>query len=119
MRIRLLMIIGLCVAEPLLADDPLAGLADPTRPSAYGSGGESGARAGLVLQSTVVSPERTLAVISGQRVAVGEKIQGAEVVAIRPYEVILNRAGKQSALRLLPKSDVEKRTIEAIPDANH
>lgn len=111
-------IAGLLTASPLWADDALDGLMDPSRPSSYGAatGGHGG---GLVLQSTLVSPQRSVAIISGQRVAVGGKIAGADVVAIRPFEVTLSRAGRQSTLRMLPKSDVEKRLVEAAPHAKN
>jgi hypothetical protein len=108
---------GLVAATPLWADDLLDGLADPTRPSSRGAAVAGVSRGGLVLQSTLVSPERSVAVISGQRLAVGGSIGGAEVLAIRPYEVILRRAGKQSTLRMLPKSDVGKQIVEAAPNA--
>lgn len=111
-------IAGLMAATPLRADDLLDGLADPTRPSSHGAAVTGASRGGLVLQSTLVSPERRVAVISGQRLSVGGKIGGAEVVAIRSFEVILKRSGKESALRMLPKSDVEKRTVEAVPHAD-
>ncbi|MHB8455918.1 MAG: hypothetical protein ACYDDO_14765 [Acidiferrobacterales bacterium] len=98
------------------ADDSLAGLTDPTRP--YGSAGEwSRGHAGLVLQSTLVSPRRRLAVINGREFTVGEHVGGAEITAIRPYEVVLSRAGKQSSLRLLPKLGIERRIDEGAPDA--
>ena len=111
---------GLVVTTPLWADDLLDGLADPTRPASHsGALAPSVSRGGLVLQSTLVSPERSIAIISGQRLAVGGTIAGAEVVSIRPFEVILSRSGKESALRMLPKSDVEKRTVEAAPNAKN
>ena len=109
--------IGLVLATPLWAGDLLDGLADPTRPSSRGAPMAGVSRGGLVLQSTLVSPERSVAVISGQRLAVGGSIGGAEVLAIRPYEVVLRRAGKHSTLRMLPTSDVEKHTVEAAPNA--
>ena len=117
MRTKLLILLGLLVVIPAWAGDLLDGLADPTRPSRSGAG-EGVSRGGLVLQSTLVSPRRRVAIISGQRVSVGGKIGGAEVVAIRPYEVILSRSGKESTLRMLPKSDVEKRSVEAAPNAD-
>mgnify|MGYP006358078315 FL=1 len=109
--------IGLVLATPLWAGDLLDGLADPTRPSFRGAATAGVSRGGLVLQSTLVSPERSVAVISGQSLSVGGRIGGAEVLAIRPYEVVLSRAGKHSTLRMLPKSDVEKHTVEAAPNA--
>ena len=110
-------IAGLVVATPLWADDLLDGLSDPTRPPTHS--GVMVSRGGLVLQSTLVSPERQVAVISGQSLTVGGRVGNAEVIAIRPYEVVIRRSGKESTLRILPKSDVEKRTVEAAPNANN
>lgn len=105
------------LAGPIWADD-LEGLTDPSRPSAHGTQGNEGVnRGGLVLQSTLLSPERQFAVINGQKLTVGERIHGAQIVAIGPHEVILNRSGTRSALRMVPKSVVEKH--EALPDAHH
>lgn len=111
------LLLGLMLAQPALASDPLEGLADPTRPSHRGVVAEQN-RGGLVLQSTQVSAQQQVAVISGQRLTVGSKIGGAEVVAIRPFEVILRRSGKETVLRLLPKLPVEKHKNESAPDAN-
>jgi MSHA biogenesis protein MshK len=113
-------IASLVVATPLRADDLLEGLSDPTRPPSHGAVATGvTSRGGLVLQSTLVSPERQVAVISGQSLTVGGKIGDAKVIAIRPFEVVLSRSGKESALRMLPKSDVEKRIVEAAPNADN
>ncbi len=87
---------SLLMIAPASADDALAGLVDPTRP-----GGER--QAGLVLQSTLVSPERKLAVINGRLVSVGEKLGHAVVTDITSHEVVLNNAGRETRLRLTPK----------------
>jgi len=84
-------------------------LSDPTRPATYsapaGGGGAKAERAygGPVLQSTMVSPLRKRAVIDGKTVAVGDKVADAQIVDIRPYEVILRRGAQQTSLRLMPK----------------
>ncbi|MCK7577903.1 MAG: hypothetical protein MZV65_20445 [Chromatiales bacterium] len=36
---------------------------------------------------------------------VGDRVGDAVVVDIRPYEVILNRGGRESRLRLVPRLD--------------
>jgi len=98
------------------ADDSLTGLIDPTRP--YSAGAMSSqSRGGLVLQSTLVSPRRRLAVINGHAFSVGERIGGAKIVAIRSYEVILSRAGKQNTLRLVPKLGIERQRDDDVPHA--
>ena len=119
MRANTYIVIGLMYlfAGPAWADD-LDGLTDPSRPSARGAqGDERVSRGGLVLESTLLSPERQFAVINGQKLTVGERIHGAQIVAIGPHEVILNRSGTRSALRMVPKSVVEKH--EALPHAHH
>jgi hypothetical protein len=112
-------LILLAVAGSARAEDGFDGLSDPTRPSSRSGGGDGPvSRGGLVLQSTLVSAERRFAVINGQKLAVGQHIDGAQIVAIGTYEVVLNRAGRESVLRLLPKSTVEKHRVEAQTDAS-
>lgn len=78
-------------------------LPDPTRPS-YIAGGD-----GLTLQSVIVSPGRRLAVIDGRAVKVGDRVGGAVVTDIRPYEVRLRRGGKEIALPLLSPLATKKK----------
>jgi len=104
-------IIGMCTLAalaPALADEPL-GLGDPTRPSTaeganYGVGG-------FVLQSTLVSPTRKLAIINGRALTVGARMGQAVVTDIKPYEVTLNNAGQVIHLRLSPKLEKERKVI--------
>lgn len=117
LSLRWLTLAGLLLVLPAVADD-LDGLADPSRPS-WNRAVSDDTPSGLVLQSTQVSPQQQVAVISGQRVMVGARVGGAEVVAIKPFEVVLRRSGKDTVLRLLPRLNVEKNTIEAVPDANN
>jgi len=80
---------------------------DPTRPMDYspptGGRAKSERSYGPVLQSTVVSPLRKRAVIDGKAVVIGDKVNDARVVDIRPYEVILRRGDRDTSLRLMPK----------------
>ncbi len=90
-----------------------ATLVDPTRPADVAeipaAGGSGGARArGPELQYTMISPSRRVAVINGKSFIVGEKFEGAVIVDIRPYEVILSKAGRETSLRLLPKVVTKK-----------
>ena len=118
MRTYIVMSLIYLLAGPAWADD-LDGLMDPSRPSNRGAQGDEGINrgGGLMLQSTLLAPERQFAVINGQKLTVGERIHGAQIVAIGPHEVILNRSGTRSALRMVPKSVVEKH--EALPYAHH
>ena len=102
-------IAGLVVATPLWADDVLDSLADPTRPSSRGAVVTGVSQGGLLLQSTQVSPRRRVAVINGQRLSVGDAIQGATVTDIQPFQVTVQRAGRDIALRLTPPLAKEKR----------
>lgn len=81
-----------------------AELVDPTSP--YWSGGErtSTRRSGLVLQSTVVSPNRKIAMINGRTYGVGSRIGKLVVTDIQPYRVTLRKSNKVIYLRLLPGS---------------
>lgn len=102
-------IAGLIAVTPLWASDLLDGLADPSRPSSQGAVSTVVPQDGLVLQSTLVSPSQRVAIISGQRLVVGDRVQGATVTDIQPYQVILQRAGRDIALRLTPPLAKEKR----------
>lgn len=89
------------LAGPALAQGPSAALVDPTRPD----GGASYVPAGPVLQSTMVSPGRKLAIISGRVVVIGENVGRAIVTDIRPYEVTLTQGGRETHLRVVPRLD--------------
>ena len=111
-RVVLLALLA-CAGAPAHASDPLAGLADPTRP--YSGNAESRhGHAGFVLQSTLVSPLQRMAVINGRAFTVGAHIGGAQIVQIHSYGVVLSRAGKRRLLRLLPKLDIERRSDESM-----
>jgi MSHA biogenesis protein MshK len=99
------------------AAEAAANLSDPTQPMDFvvrpGSGGSSVmVPTGPILQSTMVSPERKSAVISGKRVRVGDTFEGAKVTAITPYEVRMSRGGRETTLRMLPKLVKEKGAVE-------
>jgi len=98
----------LAISLPAHAADVFDGLPDPTRPSGWQDGGGSIAAQGLVLQSTSVSASRRIAVINGQRLAVGDRVQGATVVDVQPFQVRLQRAGADITLRLTPPLAKEK-----------
>ncbi len=99
---------ALAALAPALADESLS-FADPTRPSA--EEGASYSVGGFVLQSTLVSRTRKLAIINGRALRVGATIGQAVVIDIKPYEVILNNAGQEIHLRLLPKLEKERKVI--------
>lgn len=104
---------GLLWVAPALAQ--ATALPDPTRPadvtlSSPRSGSVS--TSGPVLQSTLISPARRTAMIDGRTVAVGDRVHGATVIDIQPYEVRINKNGRDTSLRLLPRLAKEKGKVE-------
>lgn len=93
-----------------------AALTDPTRPMDFATGSAAPSTpahpAAPVLQSTLVSPDRKSAIISGKTVKIGDKFRGAVVTDITAYEVRLSQGGRETSLRLLPKLQKEKGTVE-------
>ena len=100
--------LGLTAMTAASAADPFANLPDPTRPSGWQDDGGSAGNQGLVLQATTVSASRRIAVINGQRLAVGDLVQGAKVVEVQPFHVRLQRAGRDITLRLTAPLAKEK-----------
>lgn len=82
-------------------------LSDPMRPPAYaapegGAAGELPSGGGLVLQSTLLSKGRRIAVIDGKPVKVGDRIGKARIVSIDPGAVTLREANTTRVLQLYP-----------------
>ena len=111
------LLIGFVSAMPTTrADDVSSGLVDPTRPSYLGSTSATGMaayHAGPVLQSTFVSASQRRAVIDGKTYIVGDKFGGAVIIGIQSYEVVLERNGRETRLRLLPKLAKEATVVKA------
>lgn len=105
-----------CVAEQL---------GDPTRPplvSPVAEGSvQSQADFGPVLQSVTMSKHRKVATISGQEVAVGEKLGEATLIKISDGEVVLrNPDGELETLRMYPqvvKKVVVPKMLKAVKKA--
>lgn len=86
---------------------PAAPLNDPTRPPSAKAVKPTKAvrkQTRWILSSTLVSAQRRSAVINDRVVSVGEKINGARVVAIQPASVHLRRHGSDITLVLLKKN---------------
>lgn len=119
---RATLLVTLVVAWAVSVSTHAESLPDPTRPPGGVRTTTVGGVAvpqpsGPVLQSTLISPQRKTAVISGKSVQVGDTFQGATIVDITPYEVRMDRGGKETTLRLLPKlakeiGKVEKGKVE-------
>src|SRR5579863_10148446 len=90
---RLGLLIWFIGAQAVAAEIP-----DPTQPFVDGAAATSGP----VLESTVVSHQRKLAVISGRTLSIGAHVGRAVIVDITPYEVLLRRGDHLIHLRLLP-----------------
>lgn len=110
-NIRSIFRIGCLIAALMLIGSrvsvaaPEAVLVDPTQPAGAGA-----PRRGLVLESTMISPERKLAMINGRVVGVGGRINGAVVTSITPYAVTLRKGKRNINLRLVPKITQPSRT---------
>jgi MSHA biogenesis protein MshK len=99
-------------ASSLFAATALAQpLADPTRPPREGPAEQRQAEAAPTrLQSVLISAGRSIAVIDGRAVRVGERVGDATLVSIAPSEVTLQRGAERQRLTLLPGA-VEKKRV--------
>ncbi|HLD13254.1 MAG TPA: hypothetical protein VJB18_00895 [Burkholderiales bacterium] len=104
--------VALLLVSGAHASEELSKLPDPTRPYRPGAETPAGAReatTGSELQSTMISPTFRRAIISGRTYKVGDRIDGAVIADIQPYEVTLKRSGRETRLRLLPRLTKEPR----------
>ena len=79
-----------------------AAFADPTRPATFTPSTASPAGRPR-LESVLIAPDRRIAIISGQRVQVGDRIYGAEVVSITEGAVVLRSGQESETLALFPQ----------------
>ncbi len=87
------------------------GLSDPMRPPAFAapaSAGESSSAGGLVLQSTLVSDGRRIAMIDGKPMKVGDRIGAARIVSIDASTVTLREAKTIRVLKLYQGVEVTR-----------
>ncbi len=76
-------------------------LPDPTeRTSMTGPRGASAGSTNWVLQSTLISDDRRIAVINGEALMVGDRINGARVLEIDTYAVRIRTANGTLELKL-------------------
>lgn len=80
---------------------------DPTRPPTqaeinawFGTGVDSGKQAPFQLQSILLASQRRIAIIDGQRLREGERIDNAEVRLIEAGRVVLQRDGERIELNI-------------------
>ena len=91
-------------------------LSDPTRPmvlSGVSVGTSAPKTIKWTLTSTLIAPQRQVAVINDQIVKVGENIDGAKLVTVKPGSALLNHAGKTIQLKLI--SGTVKQTAAPVP----
>ena len=114
--LRLLIACGVC---SIAAAAQAQALPDPTRPPSGFNLAESGVNpaiavvAPLVLESVLIHPDARSAIISGERLTLGEKIRGQRLVRIGDTEVVLLDGGQRRTLKLYP--GVQKKS-PAAPD---
>jgi hypothetical protein len=74
-------------------------LRDPTRPYVASAHGPASPPRFLV-NAIIVSSERRVAIVNGQRVVIGESVHGATVVAIEKDQLTLEKDGERITARL-------------------
>jgi len=81
-------------------------LPDPTQPPSYRATrtGITNEASPWALTSTLITEDRRIATINGERVQVGDTVRGARVTEIAPTHVRLSVNGKQRVLRLVPRT---------------
>lgn len=98
------LLLVLC-ALPLALPAGAAALLDPTRPAHRDRSGAvhpGSVSRGWQLDSTLVAPDRRVAVINGKRVSETEWVDGAQVIEIRKLDVLIQANGRRRTLQLLP-----------------
>src|SRR5438552_741514 len=100
---------SLLLAAALMSAGALAqGLSDPTRPASGFNLAVAGAKAAesapapLVLESVLIHPDVRSAIISGERLTLGQKIRGLRLVRIGATEVVLLEGSERRTLKLYP-----------------
>jgi MSHA biogenesis protein MshK len=94
------------------------GLSDPTKPPAGLYGGAGAPRLGeagdpLVLQSVLIYPDARSAIISGEHVWLGQKLDGGmRLVKVAETEVVLLDGAQRRTLKLFPGA--EKRPVAGV-----
>lgn len=80
-----------------------AAFPDPTRPASFTPSAAASPAGRPRLESVLIAPDRRIAVISGQRVQVGDRVYGAEVVSITEGAVVLRTGQASETLALFPQ----------------
>lgn len=80
-----------------------ASFADPTRPATLTPGAAPVPTGRPRLESVLIAPDRRIAIISGQRVQLGDRIGAAQVVSITESAVVLRSGLNSETLPLFPQ----------------
>ena len=99
-RCSFLLMSAVMLLGPLLTDGAEL-LRDPTRPYSARSFVRATAPTFKVM-AILVSQQRRVAIVNGQRVTEGDQVDGATVVEILRQELRLDFRGKEITARLLP-----------------
>lgn len=108
--IRLLALMVSLMIGPVVAD-VFDDWSDPTRPHTGAVGDLSASRGAMALQSTMVSPQRRIAIIDGRSYTVGSRLANYVVAAIETNEVVLRYKNNEKRLRLLPPANFRQAKI--------
>jgi|KBSSwiStaDraftv2_1062776.scaffolds.fasta_scaffold132137_3 MSHA biogenesis protein MshK len=106
LRIRLAVLFAVMLSAMARGE----GLTDPTRPpagfdvTANSAKSADAAPAALVLESVLIHPDSRSAIISGERLTLGQKIRGLRLVRIADTEVVLLDGGERRTLKLYPSA---------------
>jgi len=104
-------LIVICLTYPLAgySSDLIGNLPDPTRHKQITKKAvKKVIRQPLTLQSTMVSKNYSHAIINNKTILIGERIEGAKLLAIHPFEVVIEKHGKQHRLPLIARDVVKK-----------
>lgn len=106
-------VIALAILSMPPASAQTGALPDPTRPPNVGETPTTGAPAATGLQAVLLRPQgRSVAVINGQTVAVGDKVGEARLVSLTADTAVLSGPNGKEVLKLAPS--VEKKQAPSV-----
>jgi MSHA biogenesis protein MshK len=116
--LRILLTVLLLSVPQLAAADPLP---DPTLPAIDLNSSGAGSAKDVVpdepvsrgLQSIIISPQYSAAIINGETVRLGDKSGDSRLVEVRESSVVLQNAQGRRVVELFPKVNIKKN--EAAP----
>jgi MSHA biogenesis protein MshK len=111
-RVAVICLFGMAVSSAAFAEK----LNDPTRPANLvalnqsGNGSDNEADGALILQSILIGPKRSSAIISGRSVTLNGSIGDYVLVRLSETEAVLSRGKTSLTLKLFP--NFEKKAIK-------